>query len=592
MKKILLPLIAVMLFSCHQEPAAHTPVSSGNAIDTLFQKYFDERMRLYPLEATQNGIYTYNDKLPIDISESYRDTLRAFYSKYQNALQQFDRGALDPGRQISYDVLQWELNINLEGLTFPDNLMPIQQFWGLPLTMGQLGSGSSTQPFRSVQDYENFLRRMDAFGVWCDTAIANMKKGLAMHITPPRILMQRVLPEMQGLIASVPDSSIFYKPVLHMPDSISATDKDQLAYLYRIEIQDVIDPAYQKLYNFIKNDYIPHLRQTAGISEIPNGDAYYRHLVKLWTTTDLTPDSIYALGMEEVTRIHREMENVLQDVHFKGSLKDFFTYVHTNPQFFPFHTDAEVLDAYKAIEAKEKPHLPQLFNVFPKTPLEIRQTEAFRAASASAEYNPGTPDGSRPGIFYVPILDPEKYNDISMEDLFLHEAIPGHHYQISLQQEDTLLPDFRKFIWYGAYGEGWALYAESLGKALGLYQDPYQYFGSLSEEMHRAIRLVVDVGMHEKGWTREQAIQFSLDNEAESEADITSEIERYMAIPGQALSYKIGQLTILSLRAQAMDALGRNFNIADFHDAVLHEGCLPLTVFETYMQGWTEAQKK
>jgi uncharacterized protein (DUF885 family) len=286
------------------------------------------------------------------------------------------------------------------------------------------------------------------------------------------------------------------------------------------------------------------------------------------------------------------MGETMKQVNFNGSLKDFFNYLHSDPKFFPYQTKEDVLNGYRAIQDKEKPYLKNLFSVFPKTPFEVRETEAFREASASAEYNQGSPDGSRPGIFYVPITDPKTFNNISMEDLFSHEAIPGHHYQISLQQENTALPNFRRFIWYGAYGEGWALYCESLGKNLGLYNDPYQYFGMLSEEMHRAIRLVVDAGIHTKGWAREQAIEFSKENEAESEADITSEIERYMAIPGQALSYKVGQLKILELRKNAQDALGEHFSISKFHDEILQDGCLPIAVLEAKMNKWISEQKK
>ena len=306
----------------------------------------------------------------------------------------------------------------------------------------------------------------------------------------------------------------------------------------------------------------------------------------------MSVDEIFSLGESEVKRLRAEMEKIKQDAGYKGDLKSFFKYLNTDKQFFPFRSPQEVIDSFEHIHAKMQPQLNRFFNKVPKTKFEIRQTEKFREASASAEYNQGTPDGSRPGIFYVPVPDARKFNTFAMEDLFLHEAIPGHHYQISLQQENDSLPSFRRFSWYGAYGEGWALYTESLGKELGLYTDPIQYFGALSEEMHRAIRLVVDVGMHMKGWTREQAIQFSLDNEGESEEAITSEVERYMAIPGQALSYKIGQLKIRELRAKAERELGSGFSLAKFHDAVLESGCLPLKVLEERIDKWITGEKK
>jgi uncharacterized protein (DUF885 family) len=285
-----------------------------------------------------------------------------------------------------------------------------------------------------------------------------------------------------------------------------------------------------------------------------------------------------------------EMERIKKEVGFKGNLKAFFEHVNNDKKFMPFQTADDVLEGFNAIHKKMQPQLNKLFNMVPKTGFEVRQTEAFRAASSSAEYNPGTPDGSRPGIFYVPILDPKTFNYTGMETLFLHEAIPGHHYQIALQYENEDLPKFRRFLWYGAYGEGWALYTESLGKELGLYTDPYQQFGNLGDEIHRAIRLVVDVGIHTKGWTREQAIQYMLDNEAISEEGAIAEIERYMAIPAQALSYKIGQLKIMELRDKAERSLGEKFSLAQFHDEVLRYGCLPLDVLEAIIDKWIVEQ--
>jgi uncharacterized protein (DUF885 family) len=343
--------------------------------------------------------------------------------------------------------------------------------------------------------------------------------------------------------------------------------------------------------DFFEKEYLPKGRATSGISDIPGGSERYKHLIKYWTTTDMTADQIFDLGQREVARIRSEMEKVKAQVGFKGDLKAFFDFVRTDKQFTPFKKPEEVTAWYASLETTMQPQLNKMFDLTPKSKFEVRRTEAFREASASAEYSQGTPDGSRPGIFYVPVPDATKHNVVGGEALFLHEAIPGHHYQVSLQQENTALPTFRRFLWYGAYGEGWALYTESLGKELGLYTDPYQYFGMLSSEMHRAIRLVVDVGMHTKGWTREQAIQFSMDNESDTEESITAEIERYMAIPGQALSYKIGQLKILELRSRAEKALGAKFDLRAFHNQVLDAGCLPLAVLEQKIDRWIEGQK-
>jgi uncharacterized protein (DUF885 family) len=290
--------------------------------------------------------------------------------------------------------------------------------------------------------------------------------------------------------------------------------------------------------------------------------------------------------LDEVARISSEMEKVKEQIGFKGDLKSFFNYVRENKELMPYKTPEEIIANFNAIHEKMKPQLEKLFDMTPKTQFEVRRTEAFRENSASAEYNQGSLDGTRPGIFYVPIPDAPTYNIYSDESLFLHEAIPGHHYQISLTQESTVLPDFRKTLWYSGYGEGWALYSESLGKELGLYTDPYQYFGMLGAEMHRAVRLVVDTGLHSKGWTREQAIQYSMENEAESEAGITSEIERYMANPGQALSYKIGQLKIIELRERAKKELGDEFDIRQYHNQVQETGCVPLELLENKIDSW------
>jgi len=343
---------------------------------------------------------------------------------------------------------------------------------------------------------------------------------------------------------------------------------------------------------FLKNEYLPKARATSGVASLPEGEEYYKLCVKQWTTTDQSLDEIYNNGLSEVKRIRNEMENVKNSTVFKGDLNAFFDFMRTDKQFMPFKTPGQVLDSFRHIYNIIKPNLDKYFVLFPKSKFEIRQTEAFRAASASIEYFQGTSDGSRPGIFYVPILNPATFNITSgMESTFLHEAIPGHHYQISLQQEDTLLPKFRRFAWYGAYGEGWALYCESLGKELGVYTDPYQYMGALGDEIHRAIRLVVDVAMHTGKMTREEAIKYMMENEALDEAGTTAEIERYMAIPAQALSYKIGALKIRELRNKYQQQLGNKFSLAAFHDEFLKDGCMPLEVAEKKMDRWAEEQR-
>ena len=355
-------------------------------------------------------------------------------------------------------------------------------------------------------------------------------------------------------------------------------------------VLEKVVPAYKKLHTFMSTDYMKAGRDSSGIQGEPNGDAFYAHQIKKYTTTNMTASEIHELGLSEVARIRTEMEEIKKQVGFDGDLKAFFNYVRNKKELMPFKDPQQVIANFNTIHTTMKPQIEKLFGNKPKTPFEVRRTEAFREKSASAEYNPGSLDGTRPGIFYTPIPEVEKYNVYSDESLFLHEAIPGHHYQISLTQESTDLPKFRKTLWYSGYGEGWALYSESLGTELGLYTDPYQLFGMLGAEMHRAVRLVVDTGLHSKGWSREQAIQYSLENEAESEASITSEIERYMANPGQALSYKIGQLKIRELREKAKNTLGDKFDISEFHNQVLETGCVPLALLENKINTWIANQ--
>ncbi|MBK9541831.1 MAG: DUF885 domain-containing protein [Bacteroidetes bacterium] len=588
-----LSLLLVVLTSCNQSQKSNTEqMDQSAAIKTLFQNYQEARMKISPLEATFQGDNRYNNVLPNDISQAYRESLRIFFKSYLDSLAKFNPDNLNESDRYSFEILQYEMETSLKGLEFKDYLMPINQFTSLTLVFGQLGTGQGAQPFLTPSDYENWLGRVNGFNVWCDTAIQNMKQGIQEGIVQNKTLMERVLPQLKDMLEKDVKKSIFYMPITNMPADFSATDKARLDSLYQTAILTQIIPSYQKLYDFIKVEYIPHCQENAGIGNLPGGKEMYGYLAHLWTTTELTPDSIFNLGQSEVKRLRGEMEKVMIETGYKGDLRSFFAYLNADRKFFPFTTAAEVLDSFHNIHEQMKPQLSKLFNKVPKTKFEIRETEKFREASASAEYSQGTPDGSRPGIFYTPIPDPKKFNSFGMEDLFLHEAIPGHHYQISLAQENDSLPVFRRFLTYGAYVEGWALYTESLGKELGLYKDPYQYFASLSEEMHRALRLVVDVGMHLKGWTREQAIEFSLENEGESKEAITSEVERYMAYPGQALCYKVGQLKIRELRHKAEQELGERFNLASFHDAVLDSGGLPLSVLEQKINRWIETQKK
>lgn len=586
--KALLPLLAVLLLAaCSTGKDQTKPVS----FDNLMKDYQEEYLKLYPFTATSAGDNRYNDILPNTISVGYRNQLKGFYEKYQQQLKSVDKAALDQDDQLSYDLLVYQCKASLDGLKFKDYLTPMTQIQSMPLNVAQLASGTGNQPFKTVKDYENWLSRLEGFVVWCDTAVANMKKGIAEGYVIPKMLAMKVVPQMANFDHGPVKEHLYYKPILNIPADFSAEDKARLDKAYTDIIEQKIIPTHQKLKAFFENEYIPACRETSGIDALPGGKDYYDFAIKRFTTTELSADSIFALGKAEVERISKEMEAVKQQVGFKGDLKAFLESLRTDRKLRPFKTGDDIVAYYNAIHEKMKPNLLKLFDKAPKTAFEVRRIEAFREKTTAANYVSGSEDGTRPGIFYFPSPEPTDYSIVGTEDLFLHEAIPGHHYQIMLKIENKELPDFRRFLNYGAYTEGWGLYTESLGKELGLYTDPYQYFGMLTAEMHRAIRLVVDAGMHSQGWTREQAIQYSKDHEAASEQNIISEIERYMGNPGQALSYKIGQLKILSLRAKAEKELGDKFNVKEFHNQILDSGSLPLSTLEDKVNFWIEKMK-
>jgi uncharacterized protein (DUF885 family) len=552
----------------------------------VFAEYFDERLKLYPMEATLAGDHRYDDQLPNNLTEEFRAREKAFYQKYLAAVRRLDRSRLSAEEQLSRDILEFECETQLERLRFPGHLLPINQFESLHLSISQWAGGASAQPFRTVRDYENWLKRLEAFTAWCDTAVDNMRAGLRRGYVLPRALTVKVIPQMAAMTRLPATEHPYYAPIRNMPESIGHGERERLAKAYAAMIESRIVPAYRRLETFLRDEYLPASRTSSGISAVPGGADYYRAQVRAFTTTDLTADEIHDLGKREVARLLGEMNKVRETVGFRGDMKSFFEFVRTNSALTPFHDPQQVLSNFHAIHRRMQPAVARLFSLTPRTPFEIRRTEAFREATASAEWMEGSLDGTRPGIFYVPVPNVREYNVSQDESLFLHEAIPGHHYQLSLQRENEVLPMFRRVGGHSVFAEGWALYCESLGKELGLYDDPYQYFGMLSMEMHRAIRLVVDTGLHAKGWTREQAIQYSLDHEAETEAGIIAEIERYMAWPGQALAYKVGQLKIRELRSRAEQKLGANFDIREFHTQVLESGCMPLSLLERKINRW------
>lgn len=573
------------------QPNQPTEQSTSAAPDQLFADYYEERLQLFPLEATLAGDHRYDDRLPNDLTESVRAAQRNFFRRYLRAVQGLDRERLSEQERLSCDILRWQCEAALDSLRFPTHLMPIDQFNSLHLWIGQWAGGTGAQPFKTVQDYDNWLKRLDAFTEWCHTAVTNMREGIKEGWVLPKALIRKTIPQMAAMARLPAEKHLYYSPIQQMPEVFSAGDRARLAQAYARTIEEKIVPAFHQLEVFLTREYLSAGRDSSGISAIPQGDEFYRSQVKRFTTTSLSAEEIFELGQREVARIQNEMEKVKQSVGFRGDLRSFFDEVRSRKELMPFTNAPQVLEGFQAIRYRMSPSLTRLFHLKPKTPLEIRRTEAFREASASAEWVSGSLDGARPGIFYVPIPDAQKYNVFQDEALFLHEAIPGHHYHLSLQRENAALPMFRRVLNLSTFNEGWALYCESLGKELGLYGDPYQYFGMLGMEMHRAIRLVVDPGLHAKGWTREQAIQYSLEHEADSEDAIVSEVERYMAWPGQAVAYKVGQLKILELRARAERALGAEFDLRDFHDSILESGAMPLPLLEGKVGQWIQQKR-
>lgn len=466
--------------------------------------------------------------------------------------------------------------------------MPFNQMNGLPLDLVLYGSGEGPQPFTTPAEYDRFLKRVREFPRWADGAIAMMRAGMARDITLPRPAVLKMIPQLREVATATPQASIFWGPIKTLPAGFSAADRQRLTDAYSTVIAREVLPAYARLADFLERDYLPAARSSVGWSDLPDGASWYRWRVRGATTLDLAPEQIHQLGLGEVARIRAEMLAVKQQVGFKGDLPAFFRFLQNDPQFY-FATEQQLLDAHREIKRRIDALLPKLFVDFPKADYQIRPVEAFRAASAAGgSYQAPSADGKRPGIFYVNTYNLRAQPRFGLETLSLHEASPGHHFQISIAQELTNLPRFRRFNGYVAYDEGWALYAESIGKELGVFTDPYQWYGRLSDEMLRAMRLVVDTGLHAKGWSREQAIRYMLDNSSMAESDVVAEVERYIVWPGQALGYKLGQLRITELRAHAQAALGPAFDVRQFHREVLRDGSVPMDVLSAKIDRWIE----
>lgn len=602
MKSLLYLIVVCGLFTaCENKPANER--ATVKPIDSLFQAYTIFKKRINPLEATKAGFNQYNDQVANYISAPYINDLKDSYTQFLKEIDLYDSTQLTPSQWMSLRVMKWDCNIKLEGLsneiatiaspmydmpTF--ELFPLLQIQSLHLYFATLASGTGLQPFKTVQDYDTWLKRVDAYLPFLDTCIVKMNQGIAKKIVMPTVLIKKMIPQLDAFVNTPLQQHLFFAPIALMPADFPPAEKERLTKAYTVMVNDNIIPKYKMLQEYLINTYLPAGRETAGISALPNGRKTFDYLIRYHTTTNLTAEQIHELGKKEVARIRGEMEKVKAELKFKGDLNAFFQHVRTSKQQMPFTKPEEVIARFNTIREKVEKNVTNIFEIKPKGGFVVQRTEAFREASASAEFLPGSIDGTRPGVFYVPIPNAKTYNQYADEALFLHEAIPGHYYQLSLQQENNELPEFLHPESMSVFVEGWALYAESLGKELGLFEDPYQYFGMLSMEMHRALRLVLETGIHTMGWTREQAIEYSLANEAESENEIIVEVERYMATPGAALCYKIGQIKIRELRSRAEAALGDKFNVKEFHTQVLNSGSLPLVLLEEKIDRWIKQQ--
>ena len=607
MKKtfLLFSISALALVGCvgSTAPEAASPEIAGPAAEShsaalagLFSASDEANLRRNPLNALARGDMRYAGRLGDFLSDQYFEDERLAAEGDLAVLRTIDRASLSPSERISYDTFKWQRELDLRGLQ-PDLLAltrvrPIDHFNGFHAQFAQLGAGESFAPFKTVADYENGLTRIDDYVHLLDSSIVRMREGLAANVVQPRLVMDNVVEQLDALLAEGVEGSSFYKPLTAFPADIPAADQARLKSAYSASIRDEVRPALTRLRAFIADEYLPRARSTVGLHDMPGGDRLYAYLVEANTTTSVTPDEIHRIGLDNVERIHSEMENVKRQVGFTGTLKEFFEHIRTDPKFKPASREA-LQQGYVAIGKRVDLGLSRLFRTLPRAPLEIRPVPALtEKGAARGSYNSGTPDGSRPGIFYFNAYDLPSRTTPGMETLYLHEGAPGHHFQISLAQENESLPSFQRFGGNTAFVEGWGLYAETLGRDLGVYSDPYQYFGYLDSQLFRAIRLVVDTGIHSKGWTRDQTIQYILDNSSRGRSNATAETERYIAIPGQALAYKIGQLKISELRARAEKALGPKFDIREYHEQVLMSGALPLAVLERKIDDWIASKSR
>jgi len=576
--------------------AADKPTRAAQ-LNAMYDEFWEEYLKLNPITATFAGDPRYNAELPNFLTPEYEAQSKAFEKRYLDRAHAIGTDGLTGQDRLSYDIFTLNRESALEEFDFPDRLLPIDQFQNIANYFAQFGSGQSAQPFATVKDYDDWLKRAAKMPAILDQAIANMREGVKAGVVQPRVLMEKVLPQLDANIVDDVEKSIFWGPITEMPKEFSAADRERLTAAFRTLFGGQILPAYKRLRGYIANEYLPKTRDTFGMGALPNGAAWYAHKVHDNTTHSMTPAQVHQIGLDEVARIQDGMRAVAKDLGYTKpvksltELKAFFDWMKARNDMY-FASREELLAAYQKFHSDVDPLLPSYFNLRPKADYEVRLVEPFREASASSgQYQGPSLDGKRAGVFYVNAYDLKARPRWALASLSLHEAAPGHHFQISLQRELGDLPMFRRFSSDTAYIEGWGLYAEYLGYEMGVYKDPVARFGALDAELWRAIRLVTDTGIHLKGWTRQQTLDYMYANSPAEQTRAVSEAERFAAIPGQALAYKIGQLKIVELRKRAEKELGAKFDVKEFHDEVLKDGAIPLDVLDAKINRWIASKK-
>ena len=567
-------------------PQNNAPNEATKILHALFDEEWEYTMQENPTWASTLGDRRYNDRWE-DVSLAAIERRHLHGVATLARLKAIDRGGLSPADALSLDLFKKDFETDIEGHKFHWYLVALNQRGGIQ-TADEIVDNLR---FTTVKDYEDWIGRLRALPAFTEQTTALLREGARTKMILPKIIMERIPAQIDKQIVSGAEESPFYKPFKNFPASIANADRERLSKSARETIGAHVIPSYQKLRQFFVSEYLPATFTEVGAWQMPQGAEMYAYFVRRYTTTAMTPQEVHEVGLAEVKRIRAEMEAIKSKVGFNGTLKEFFQHLRTDPKFY-YKSPDELLNAYRAMSKRIDPRLVKVFRKLPRTPYGVEPIpDKIAPDTTTAYYNEPAPDGSRPGMYWVNLYKPETRPKYEMMALSLHEAVPGHHLQIALAQELGEVPNFRRYGGHTAFVEGWALYAESLGEEMGLYDDPYAKFGQLTYEMWRAVRLVVDTGMHSMKWPRQRAIDFFLDNAAKTELDIINEIDRYIAWPGQAVAYKTGELKIKALRARATQALGDKFDVREFHEVVLGSGAVPLDVLERQVNAWLAARK-